>query len=335
MLNKVYDFLKSFIKECYKELIFIIIVALLFLVELPFVIYTPGGIANLNKRVEISDGYEPEGSINMTYVSLAKPNIPNILLSKIIKNWDLGKAEDITYDDDTVAETLKKDRYTMQEAYDNAVLVAYNLTGHKVNIKEYHNYVLYITEEAKTGLKEFDEIISINGEKVTSLDNMRKIVNQYKENDVLNITVKRNNKEIITTAKLFKVEDTLKIGVVIATNIDYDADPNIKIKTKKSESGPSGGAMMALAIYNELTKEDITKGKRISGTGTVDKDGNIGEIGGVKYKLMGAVKNKSDIFICPKENYEEALKVAKDFKYDIKIISGDNIKEIIETLRNL
>ncbi len=335
MLNKIYDYFKGFIKECYKELIFITIVALLCLVELPYVIYTPGGLVNLNKRVEITNGYEPKGTINMTYVSLAKPNIPNILLSKVIKNWDLEKAEDMTYDDDTVSETLKKDKYTMKEAYDNAVLVAYNLVGKKVDIKKYHNYVLYITDEAKTGIKEFDEIISINGEEVTSLDNMRSIVNKYKENDIVNVKVLRDKKEVMTTAKLFKVDNSLKIGVVISTNIDYEADPDISIKVRKSESGPSGGAMMALAIYNELTKEDITKGKTISGTGTIDKDGNIGEIGGVKYKLMGAVKKKSDIFICPKENYEEAKKVAKDFKYDIKIITGDNIKDIINTLKEI
>ena len=326
MFNKIYDFLKRFIKECYKEIIFLIIIALLFFVELPYVIYTPGGLVNLDKRIEIKNGYESKGSINMTYVSLAKPNIPNILLSKVIKNWDLDKADSITVQNDT---------YTMQEAYDNAILVAYELTGNKFNITKYHNYVLYLTDEAKTGIKEYDEIISINNEEVTSLDNMKEIINKYHENDIVDVKVIRNNKEINTTAKLYKMGDEVKIGIVLATNIDYEADPKISIKTKRSESGPSGGAMMSLAIYNELTKEDITKGKTISGTGTIDKYGNIGEIGGVKYKLMGAVKKKSDIFICPKENYEEALQVAKDFKYDIKIITGENIKDIIEILKSL
>ena len=67
----------------------------------------------------------------------------------------------------------------------------------------------------------------------------------------------------------------------------------------------------------------------------VDIDGNVGEIGGVKYKLIGAVKNKSDIFLCPKENYEEAIKVAKDNNYSIKIISVGTLKEAIEELKKL
>ena len=93
--------------------------------------------------------------------------------------------------------------------------------------------------------------------------------------------------------------------------------------------------LQALGIYNSLTEEDITKGKNIIGTGTIDVNGNIGEIGGVKYKLIGAVRNKADIFICPKENEKEAKKVAKENNYDIIILTADNLAEIIQKLENI
>ena len=93
--------------------------------------------------------------------------------------------------------------------------------------------------------------------------------------------------------------------------------------------------MMSLTIYNKLVKEDITKGKKIVGTGTIDVDGNVGEIGGVKYKLIGAVKKKAEVFICPKENYEEALSVAKEKNYDIKIIEVSTFDEALEALKNI
>ena len=71
--------------------------------------------------------------------------------------------------------------------------------------------------------------------------------------------------------------------------------------------------MMALSIYGNLTNQDLTNGKTIVGTGTIDIDGNVGSIGGVKYKLIGAVKNKADIFIVPNgENYDEAIKIKKE-----------------------
>ena len=37
---------------------------------------------------------------------------------------------------------------------------------------------------------------------------------------------------------------------------DYDTNPKIELKFKQSESGPSGGLMLTLAIYNNLTKKD-------------------------------------------------------------------------------
>ena len=67
-----------------------------------------------------------------------------------------------------------------------------------------------------------------------------------------------------------------------------------------------------LAIYNYLTEEDITHGKTIVGTGTIDINGNVGEISGVKYKLQGAIKEKADIFLVPSgDNYNEAIETVK------------------------
>jgi len=65
------------------------------------------------------------------------------------------------------------------------------------------------------------------------------------------------------------------------------------------------GYELQIKIPNDL----ILNNKKICGTGTIDESGNIGEIGGVKYKMLGASKNKCDVFITPKENYEEAFNI--------------------------
>ena len=101
---------------------------------------------------------------------------------------------------------------------------------------------------------------------------------------------------------------------------------------KDNESGSSGGLMMSLAIYNALTEEDITKGLNIVGTGSINSDGTVEEIGGVKYKVLAAEKNKADIFFCPVENYEEALKVKKRRKLDVEVVKVASLKEAIAYL---
>ena len=89
--------------------------------------------------------------------------------------------------------------------------------------------------------------------------------------------------------------------------------------------------MLTLALIQELNKETITD-KKICGTGTIDEAGNIGEIGGVKYKMLGASKNKCDVFITPKENYKEAKKVKEKNKLKIELIEADNIEDLMEKL---
>lgn len=91
--------------------------------------------------------------------------------------------------------------------------------------------------------------------------------------------------------------------------------------------------MFTLSIYNKLVDEDITKNRKVVGTGTIDLNGNVGEIGGVKYKLKGAVKSKADIFICPYENYDEAINLKNKYNYDIEIIKVSTFDEAIEKLK--
>ena len=91
--------------------------------------------------------------------------------------------------------------------------------------------------------------------------------------------------------------------------------------------------MMALNIYNALVEEDITGGKKIAGTGTIDENGNVGEISGIVHKIRGA-ENNADIFLAPSgENYEEALRVVQDEKLNIQLIEVSTLEEAIQKIK--
>ena len=91
--------------------------------------------------------------------------------------------------------------------------------------------------------------------------------------------------------------------------------------------------MLSLTIYDLLVKENLSHGRTIAGTGTIDRYGNVGEIGGVKYKIKGAVKDKADIFFVPKDNYKEAKKIVDKNKYKLKLVKVNTLKEAIEYLK--
>lgn len=335
LFTKIYEKIKEFIKENYNGLIAIIIVILLFTIELPYSIYTPGGAVNLNKRITVEDGYDAEGSFNMAYVSMVRGSIPFLLISYIIPDWDIVPADEITAEGEDMDEMLEREKLSMQESMDAAIINAYQASGADIEIKGTISYVSYIAEEADTNLKIGDQIISVNDDEITSLLDMKKIISKLEEKEEVTLKVIRDDKEKTCYAKTYKTSDGMKIGVSLLTTYDYLEDPKVTITSKASEAGSSGGLMMSLTIYNQLVEKDITKGKKIVGTGTIDINGNVGEIGGVKYKLIGAVKNDADVFMCPEENYEEAKKIAEEKDYDITILSVRTFQEAIEKLEEL
>ena len=332
MLNKIYEKIKQFILENYKFLISLILIVVTLTYEFPYVVYTPGGIVNLENRIKIENDIENKGSFNMSYVTLRKGNLPSILLSYIIKDWDLIKEKEITSDNESVDELLKLEKLYMNSSIDNATILAYQKAGKEINITKNINNVIYIDKLAKTDLKIYDQITSVDGKTINTIDELKEYINTKNENDIVNFEVINNDKKATRKAEVIKIGDELKVGIAFLTTYEYDANPDIKVKTKSSESGSSGGLMLSLAIYNKLIDKDITKGKKVVGTGTIDIYGNVGKIDGVKYKILGAVKNKADLFICPEENYDEAIKVKKEHNIDLKIIRVKTFDDVINYL---
>ena len=333
MFNKIYEKCCQFIKENYKFILSLIAIFIFFFYELPFVVYKPGGTIDLNTRIEIEGKYESSGSLNMAYVSMMRGNIPFVLLSYFIPNWDLEKTSNITVNNESIDDSIKRDRIYLENGLDYATFNAYREAGKEMKITNVHQIITYIAEEAITDLELGDKILSINNHEFKSLNELQLYINTLKKEETVHFKVLRGDKEKECTAKIFELDNSLKVGISIVEKYDYTTNPKLEIKTKASESGSSGGLMTALAIYNALTEEDLTKGRKIVGTGAIDKDGNILEIGGVKYKLLGAEKAKADIFLCPEKNFEEALRIKDENKLNLNFIKVETLKEAIEELQ--
>lgn len=332
MINKIYEFLKKIIKENYKFLLTLVFLFLFFFYELPFVVYKPGGTIDLENRIEMEEKYDASGTLSMAYVSMLKGNIPFVLLSFVLPNWDLEKASSITLENESVDDTIKRDRLYLEEGIDNATISAYHAANKEIKIQNVYHVVTYITNSAQTSLQVGDVILKVDDQEFRSLEDLQNHIASLSKDDEVSFLVKREEKEILCTAQVYEIEGSLKVGISIVNKYEYETIPSLEVKTEKSESGSSGGLMTALSIYNALTKEDITKGRNIVGTGTIDADGHVGEIGGVKYKLLGASREKADIFLCPLENYEEAMKVKEENHLEISIYAVSSLEEAIEVL---
>lgn len=333
MIKRIKKYIINDIKRNYKFYIGLFLIMALFLVRFDYVIYTPGSLENLNDRIIVTPSNESKGSMNLTYVTSIPANIPNMLLSLIIPNWDIESLNNMRYEDESEKEIENRDKIYLKDTSYDAIIAAFKEANMKYEITSVDVTITYIYNIAKTNLKVGDVIKTINGVKITSFNSLINEVNKYEVGEELIINVLRNNKIIECEATLVSEENKKMIGISLAELKNIKTNPEVKFVFKNNESGSSRGLMCALEIYNRITKYDITKGDIISGTGVIDENGNVGSIGGVKYKLKGAVNKHAKVFIVPCDNYEEAISLKNKYKYDIEIIKADTLKNVIKALK--
>ncbi len=325
--------MKRIINLLKENVIFIVILIVMFIVmsfPLPYYIDGPGGLTNIDKRYKIENEYKSKGTINMTYVSEYKATVASFLVAKLNKNLDIYKKTTILPENSNEKEEELRGKIMFEEALDSALIVAYKYSNSDIKINKEKVLVTYIYKKANTNLKVGDQIIKIDDVNVSSLKQLKNILENKKQNKKITLNVINNKKEY---KRFAYVDNKKKINILINSNYELSLNPKIKIKYESNEYGSSGGLMNTLSIYNKLTKEDITNGLTISGTGTIDVDGKVGEVDGIKYKLSGAVKKKADIFLVPSNNYKEAIKYKNKNHYKIKIIKVNTFKDALDKLK--
>lgn len=334
MIKKILNYFKEELKTNYKfYIVYVVLLSLLF-INFNYYVYSPGGLEDLTDRIEVSDSYDSKGSFNLTYVTSRAGNIYNILLSYILPSWDLVSVKDSQIENESTSEVVERNQiYLRQTSYD-AIISAFNEANIDYEIKNVNVTVTFVYDNSNTDIKTGDVIKEINGIKINNYEELSNEMSKYKENDKINFKVLRDNKETDAYAILKKENDRVIVGMYLAELKDVVTTPSVKYIFKDNESGSSRGLMCALDIYNKITEFDLTKGDIIAGTGVIYEDGSVGSIDGVKYKLKGAVKNKTKVFIVPSENYDEAVKLKKEHNYDIEIIEADNLHNVIEKLKN-
>lgn len=124
------------------------------------------------------------------------------------------------------------------------------------------------------------------------------------------------------------------LGVLLVTAIQLPVDVAIDAG---AIGGPSAGMVFALSIVDLLTPEDLTGGQVVAGTGTIDVDGRVGPIGGVRQKVVGATSRgdqpPATVFLVPRGNLEEARAAAVD--RDVVLVPIDTLDDAVRALAAL
>ncbi|MGB4136041.1 MAG: PDZ domain-containing protein [Microbacterium sp.] len=163
---------------------------------------------------------------------------------------------------------------------------------------------------ADGALRAGDIVLAIDGTKVTSAKVLREAI-QKSDGAPVELTVRRDGAEqrVTVTPEGQQAADgsgsvTWLIGVSLKTDYDFPIDVSIQLD---NVGGPSAGMMFALGIIDRLTPGELNGGKNVAGTGTIEADGTVGVIGGIRQKLFGARNAGASFFLAPAGNCDEVV----------------------------
>ena len=95
--------------------------------------------------------------------------------------------------------------------------------------------------------------------------------------------------------------------------------------------GPSAGLVFALAIVDELTPGDLTGGTPIAGTGTINAEGEVGAIGGIAQKMIGAERAGAELFLAPAANCDAVVGAIPEGMTVAAVSTLDEARAAIDT----
>ena len=180
-----------------------------------------------------------------------------------------------------------------------------------------------------------DVITAIDGKRVRLSDEVGEIVRAKPAGTKFEFTVSRlgqTRAEEITTAAAPTGDLRGKpyIGILAATDdlkVVFPVDVTIN---PGPVSGPSAGLAFTLTIIDKMSPGNVTGSKDIAVTGTIDPEGRVGEVGGVRQKTASAAAAGARLFLVPVAEVKEARKGAGD---EMKVVGVRTIEDALRVLR--
>ena len=304
------------------------------LMKTDYYFMAPGPPYQWDIAIEGAESYDYEGNLYQLTVRRDEANYFTYVWAKVDNSVDLYSREVILPKGVTPQELSEISMQNMKTSENVAIAVALNLLDYEIETQGDGVLVVGIMDDSPVAgklLKE-DLIISINNEVIKSTTEFISLLRTYEIGDMVSIGLIRNDKEMSIETKLIEhidYENEPMVGFLASTpNQRFVFPISVDIDTG-NVGGPSAGLMMALNVYNSLTEYDITKGVKVAGTGTIEIDGSVGPVGGVKQKVIAAKNAGSTLILVPTANFDDVQSYIDE---DTSIVSVDTFNEALNLI---
>lgn len=302
-------------------------------VTLPYYSFSPGPAFEVDDLVTLDNSDPIDGEFYMLTISLSQVSVIEYGLAQIDRSVDIIPREAVRPVGQSDEQYRARNRLSMEESKTNSVFVALNHLGYDVTVTGDGVLVAGLTEGSPVeGILLLDDvIIKVDGVPVTTAGELTSLISNQQVGDEIVLDLIRDGQPVAVTATLIQhVTDPGRpmVGFLATTdNWSYTSPIDIQIDTT-NVGGPSAGLMYTLTLIDLLSDDDLAAGRVIAGTGTIDLNGAVGPIGGIRQKVVSAEATGADVMFVPADNWDEL----EGFEVDIELVRVETYLDALDYL---
>ncbi|HVL64997.1 MAG TPA: PDZ domain-containing protein [Actinomycetota bacterium] len=309
-----------------------------FIVPIPGVYaYLPGPVRDVERLIEVDGAptYSSEGSLFLTTVSVDTQITFAEWVGAGFDNTRTIVSRDAVTGGQSLDELRRRQQAEMSDSKMEAEVVALGALGLARPSGAGVRIVETVPESPAQGLLESgDRIVAVDGKKAPTTCDVGRLVDAHRPGEAISLRIVRDGRRRTVSVPAGEAPGAPGrpfLGIVMRdVNFSFEAPVEVDFVTGEI-AGPSAALMFALTLYDRLTPDDLTGGRRIAGTGTLTCDGEIGPIGGIEQKIAGAEARGAEIFLAPEANATAARAVARS----VRVVAVGTFSDALDYLQGL
>ena len=304
-------------------------------VKVPYLATSPGPVLEVQGIVEVEDVPSFTGEGELFLLTISRGSDP-LTLFEWFEAWrdpavDLVQRELVVPEGTTSDERRRRNLEVMQSSQELAIAVALDRLGYEVSVVGNGAYITEVTAggPAEGIVMPDDIVVGFDGAPVEFVQDLIDAVRGSEIGATATLTVDRDDEleDLVLTLGESPTEPGVpRIGVTLTDAGARFQFPIDVIIDAGSIGGPSAGMMLSLAVYNRLTEDDITRGHRVAGTGSLTAEGGVQQIGGIRQKVIGAIGIGAEYILVPEGDFAVAEEEAGD---DIEVVAVGTIDDAL------
>ncbi len=183
-----------------------------------------------------------------------------------------------------------------------------------------------------------DRLLEADGVELAGVEDLSGVLADKEPGDTVELVIDRPEEgEITATVPLIASPsdpDRTIVGFVPFDTRRVELPFEVDIDTGRI-GGPSAGLAFTLALIDELSPGELLGGDRVAVTGTIELDGSVGPIGGLRQKASAVQQAGVEVFLVPTAQGDDDIAAARRAAPGLEIIPVADLDEALAELERL